>query len=124
MRTWMWVALVAAGTVVLVVVAVRAALGGRRVPTKAKLALAGALVWLLFPVDLIPDVAFPAGVLDDLAVLIAAVRYALGQLEAPTEPIERRLDRRRAIDASDRRPDWRPDHRRPDDRGDDPSGGR
>jgi uncharacterized membrane protein YkvA (DUF1232 family) len=35
-----------------------------------------ALIYLISPVDLIPDVIFPAGYLDDIPLLIAAAVYA------------------------------------------------
>lgn len=107
MRTWMWIVVVAVGTILLTVVGIRMVLRGRRVPTRAKLALVGAVVWLLSPVDLIPDFAAGLGWLDDLTVLIAAVRYAIEHLERPDTPpapdIERRLRRRATIDSAD----WR-----------------
>lgn len=96
------VAAIGIAVVLLLVVGTRALLRGRRVPTRAKLAVAGAVVWLLWPWDVIPDVVPALGILDDVAVLIAAVRYVLGQLE-PDQPIERRLGQRRPIDVSD----WR-----------------
>lgn len=102
MRGWTTVAVIGIGTVLLLVLGIRALLRGRRVPTRAKLAVAGAIVWLLSPIDVIPDVVPALGILDDVAVLIAAVRYVLGQLE-PDQPIERRLGQRRPIDVSD----WR-----------------
>jgi uncharacterized membrane protein YkvA (DUF1232 family) len=96
------VSVVAVGTVLLLVLGVRALLRGQRVPTRAKLAMAGAVVWLLSPLDLIPDVVPAVGVLDDVVVLIATVRYVLEHLQ-PAEPLAQRLDRRRAIDVTD----WR-----------------
>lgn len=96
MRGWQMVAVIAVVTVVLLVVGIRALLRGRRVPAKAKLVIAGAILWLLSPLDPIPDVAMPIGMLDDLAVLIAAVRYVLDHVQPP-EPDEPHADRR-AID--------------------------
>jgi uncharacterized membrane protein YkvA (DUF1232 family) len=96
MRGWQMVAVIAVVTVVLLVVGIRALLRGRRVPAKAKLVIAGAILWLLSPLDPIPDVAMPIGMLDDLAVLIAAVRYVLDHVQPP-EPGEPHADRR-AID--------------------------
>ena len=116
MRDWQLVVVVALATVVLMILGVRGLLRGRRVPTRAKLVLAGAIMWLLSPIDVLPDVAFPVGLLDDLAVLIAAVRYVLDQLQppemqppgGPQRPTERRaldwrLDRRDAIEPTN----WR-----------------
>lgn len=110
MNGWQMVVVIAVVTVMLLVLGIRALLRGRRVPAKAKLVIAGAIVWLLSPIDLIPDVAMPVGLLDDLAVLIAAVRYVIDQLQPP-EPVEprtdraidRRLDRRDVIEPTD----WR-----------------
>lgn len=102
MRGWVMVAAIGITTVVVLVLIIRALLRGRRVPTKAKLAIAGAVVWLLSPLDVIPDVVPVLGVLDDVAVLIATVRYVMQQLE-PGAPVEQRLSGRRPIDVSD----WR-----------------
>lgn len=102
MRGWVMVGVLAVGTVLLLVLGVRAMLRGRRVPTKAKLAIAGAVVWLLSPLDVIPDMVPAVGILDDVVVLIATVRYVLDHLQ-PAQPMAQRLERRRAIDVTD----WR-----------------
>lgn len=94
--------MVVVGTVVLLVVGIRALLRGRRVPTKAKLVMVGAIVWLLSPVDGIPDVLPAVGVLDDLVVLVAAVRYLLDHLSEP-EPVIGRVARRAPVEPHD----WR-----------------
>lgn len=105
MRGWVMVGTIAVVTIVLVTLGVRALLRGRRVPTRAKLLIVGAILWLLSPIDVLPDFAGPVGLLDDIAVLIATVRYVLDQLEPaePTEPMRDRLSGRRAVDATDRR---------------------
>jgi uncharacterized membrane protein YkvA (DUF1232 family) len=111
MRGWQIAVVVAVVTVVALVLGIRALLRGRRVPPKAKLAIAGAIIWLLSPIDVIPDMAMPVGLLDDLAVLIAAVRYVLDQLQPPESgdpgadrrSLDRRLDRHDAIEPTD----WR-----------------
>lgn len=105
MREWMIAAVVGVGTIVLLVIGIRALLRGRRVPTRAKLAMAGAIVWLLSPLDVIPDVAPVVGILDDVVVLIAAVRYVLDQVQPGPAgpPVEDRLRGRRPLDVSD----WR-----------------
>lgn len=106
MRGWVMVAVIGLGTLLLVVLGIRALLRGRSVPTKAKLAVAGAIVWLVSPIDVIPDFIPALGVLDDVAVLIATVRYVLEHMEPnrePNPPVEQRLDRHRTIDVSD----WR-----------------
>jgi len=48
------------------------------VPTKAKLTIAGALGYLILPVDLIPDIIPVVGVADDLAIIV----YALYQVSS------------------------------------------
>ena len=35
-----------------------------------------ALLYLIFPIDIIPDVIFPAGYLDDIPLLVATAVYA------------------------------------------------
>jgi len=42
----------------------------------AMVMLAFAVVYLVWPMDLIPDVLFPAGYLDDIPLLIATAVYA------------------------------------------------
>lgn len=107
METWQVVVIVAIATVVLLAVGLRLLLGGSRVPTKAKLVIAGAVIWLLSPLDPLPDVVPVAGFLDDIAVLIAAVKYVLDQIQpgdAPPAPFPaERLRSRRPLQASD----WR-----------------
>lgn len=108
MRGWIPAAVVVLGVVVLLTIGARTLLRGRRVPTRAKLAIAGAIAWLLSPIDVIPDLAPVVGILDDVVVLIAAVRYVLDQVQpgsaGPTGPVvEDRLRGRRPLDASD----WR-----------------
>jgi uncharacterized membrane protein YkvA (DUF1232 family) len=46
----------------------------RRVPVWTKLIPPAALVYLIFPIDLIPDVVVGLGQLDDLAVLLLGVK--------------------------------------------------
>lgn len=46
----------------------------RRVPVWTKLIPPAALAYLIFPIDLIPDVAVGLGQLDDLAVLLLGVK--------------------------------------------------
>jgi uncharacterized membrane protein YkvA (DUF1232 family) len=46
----------------------------RRVPMWTKLIPPAALAYLLFPIDLIPDVALGLGQLDDVAVLLIGVK--------------------------------------------------
>lgn len=93
MRGWQIAVVVAVGTVVLLVLGIRMLLRGRRVPAKAKLVIAGAVLWLLSPIDVLPDVAMPVGLLDDLVVLIAAVRYVLDRLPPLDGQVQPRADR-------------------------------
>lgn len=106
MRGWMIAAVVAIGTIALVVVGIRALLRGQRVPARAKMAIAGAILWLLSPIDPLPETLFgPIGLLDDVAVLVALIRYVLDQVQPPVtgETVDRRVRDRRPIDAAD----WR-----------------
>jgi len=50
-----------------------------RVPTWTKLVLAGAAVYLLLPVDLVPDWVPVAGWVDDLMVAVAALAWVYGR---------------------------------------------
>jgi uncharacterized membrane protein YkvA (DUF1232 family) len=43
------------------------------IPVKVKATILGALGYFILPIDLIPDVAFGAGFIDDLGVLTAAL---------------------------------------------------
>lgn len=47
-----------------------------RVPRKAKIAIAFALLWVLSPIDLIPEFLPVIGPLDDVIVVALAFRYA------------------------------------------------
>jgi uncharacterized membrane protein YkvA (DUF1232 family) len=59
-------------------------MGDRRVPLGPKLIVIGALVYLISPLDLLPDLALPfLGQLDDVAVLWLASR-ALLRLSPPS----------------------------------------
>lgn len=106
MRGWVIVAVVAVGTVVLLVLGIRALLRGQRVPNRAKLAIAAAVLWLVSPIDPLPETLLgPVGLLDDVAVLVALVRYVLDQVQQPRAgaSVQHRMRDRRAIDAAD----WR-----------------
>ena len=54
-----------------------------RVPRRAKLVVAFALLWVLSPVDLIPEFLPVIGPLDDVVVVALALRYAA--LRVPRE---------------------------------------
>ncbi len=55
---------------------VRALRRDPRVPTRAKLAIGIAGIWLLSPIDLIPEFIPIIGPLDDIVVVALALRYA------------------------------------------------
>jgi uncharacterized membrane protein YkvA (DUF1232 family) len=65
------------------------------VPRRAKIALLVAVVWVLSPIDLIPEFLPVIGPLDDVVVVVLAFRYAARSI--PREvlyeawPAERRL---------------------------------
>ena len=54
---------------------VRRLLGDGSVPLGARAALAGLLVWLLNPIDLVPEFIPVLGPLDDVVVAILVLRY-------------------------------------------------
>jgi uncharacterized membrane protein YkvA (DUF1232 family) len=47
-----------------------------RVPRRAKLAVLIAMVWVISPIDLIPEFLPVIGPLDDVVVVVLALRYA------------------------------------------------
>lgn len=57
-----------------------------RVPTRAKVAVAVAAGWVISPIDLIPEFLPVIGPLDDIVVVVLALRYAAKQV--PREAIE------------------------------------
>jgi uncharacterized membrane protein YkvA (DUF1232 family) len=66
-----------------------------RVPRRAKVAVAIAAIWVVSPIDLIPEFLPIVGPLDDIVVVVIALRYAARRVprEAIDEawPGERRL---------------------------------
>lgn len=54
---------------------VRRLIGDRSVPLGARAALTGLLVWLLSPIDLVPEFIPILGPLDDVVVAIIVLRY-------------------------------------------------
>ena len=56
---------------------VRGLLGDPAVPSRAKVALAGLVVYLVSPIDLVPDLIPVAGVLDDAILLALVLRLVL-----------------------------------------------
>jgi uncharacterized membrane protein YkvA (DUF1232 family) len=59
---------------------VRRLRGDPRVPLRAKLAVALAGVWVLSPIDLVPEFLPVIGPLDDVLVVALALRYAARQV--------------------------------------------
>jgi uncharacterized membrane protein YkvA (DUF1232 family) len=55
------------------------------VPKKAKLTIAGALGYLILPVDLIPDFIPVVGFMDDLALIIYALRQVFSHVSEETK---------------------------------------
>ena len=51
-----------------------------RVPTRARVAVGIALLWVLSPIDLIPEFLPVIGPLDDVVVVALAFRYAARQI--------------------------------------------
>jgi len=62
---------------------VRHLLGDRAVPGRVRVALAVLLVWLVSPIDLIPDFIPVLGPLDDVVVAVIVLRYVRRQLGEP-----------------------------------------
>jgi uncharacterized membrane protein YkvA (DUF1232 family) len=62
------------------VTTVRRLRGDPRIPTRAKVAVALAGLWVLSPIDLIPEFLPVIGPLDDVVVVALALRYAARQV--------------------------------------------
>jgi uncharacterized membrane protein YkvA (DUF1232 family) len=63
---------------------VRALIADRSAPLRVRLALVGLLVWLISPIDLVPEFIPVLGPFDDVVVAIIVLRYArrrLGEAE-------------------------------------------
>jgi uncharacterized membrane protein YkvA (DUF1232 family) len=61
-----------------------------RVPKLPRFAVLAAVAYLLWPVDLLPEIAFPiVGWLDDVTLLWMAVRWLVKRGDAATAPIVR-----------------------------------
>lgn len=50
-------------------------LGDSRVPLIAKLIPGAAFLYLISPIDLLPDIAFPLGLIEDAVILYFAFRF-------------------------------------------------
>jgi uncharacterized membrane protein YkvA (DUF1232 family) len=55
----------------------RGLLGDREVPARCKLALAGLVLYLASPIDLVPDFLPVIGVLDDAILVVLTLRWIL-----------------------------------------------
>lgn len=66
-----------------------------RVPRRAKLAVAIAGVWVLSPIDLIPEFLPVIGPLDDVVIVAIALRYAARQV--PVEVLLEAWPGRRSV---------------------------
>jgi uncharacterized membrane protein YkvA (DUF1232 family) len=66
-----------------------------RVPTRVKVVLGVAVLWVISPIDLIPEFLPVIGPLDDVVVVALALRYALRHVPADalleTWPADRRI---------------------------------
>ena len=63
---------------------VRGLIGDRGVPCRVRLALVGLLIWLISPIDLIPEFIPVLGPIDDVIVAVLVLRYVrrrIGQEE-------------------------------------------
>jgi uncharacterized membrane protein YkvA (DUF1232 family) len=60
----------------------RDALADRQAPLGPRLAIAGLLVWLISPIDLIPEFIPVLGPLDDVVVAVLVLRYVRRRLGA------------------------------------------
>ncbi|MFS0671751.1 YkvA family protein [Ornithinibacillus sp. 179-J 7C1 HS] len=63
----------AGSSVIYVVLILYYTLQKPEIPKKVKATIVGALGYFILPIDLIPDVAFGAGFIDDLGILTAAL---------------------------------------------------
>jgi len=59
---------------------VRRLLGDPRVPRRVKIAVGIAFIWVVSPIDLIPEFLPVIGPLDDVVVVALALRYAACQI--------------------------------------------
>src|SRR6476659_8782072 len=92
------------------VTAARRLRGDPAVPRRAKVALLVAIVWVVSPIDLLPEFLPVIGPLDDVVAVILLLRYAARSIPRetllaawPTDPrlLERLLGRDRAVPAGD-----------------------
>jgi len=76
------------------------------VPAWTKLIPAGAVLYVVLPTDLIPDVLFGLGQLDDLGVLLLALRMFISL--SPAQIVQRHLAAMSAVDGTYRVVDEEP----------------
>jgi uncharacterized membrane protein YkvA (DUF1232 family) len=76
------------------------------VPAWTKLIPLGALLYVVLPGDLVPDVLIGLGQLDDLGVLLLALRTFIGM--CPTQIVQQHLAQMSAVDGSYRVVDEEP----------------
>jgi len=60
----------------------RSVIGDRTTPLDVRLVLVGLLVWIISPIDLIPEFIPGLGPLDDVIVAVVALRYTRRRLGA------------------------------------------
>ena len=72
----------------------------RRVPLRHKLILPAALVYLILPIDIVPDIVPVLGRIDDVVVLLGSLVFFLGT--APKGLVSEHLGRGRAQGRSER----------------------
>jgi uncharacterized membrane protein YkvA (DUF1232 family) len=65
-------------------------LNDRRVPSWLKMIIPATLLYLLFPVDIIPDIAPGLGQLDDIAVILLGLKLFVEM--CPREVVRQHLD--------------------------------
>lgn len=66
----------------------RSLIADRRAPLEVRLVLVGLLLWILSPIDLIPEFIPVLGPLDDVVVAVVAMRYVRRRLG--TDELRRR----------------------------------
>jgi uncharacterized membrane protein YkvA (DUF1232 family) len=54
----------------------------RWIPWRSAIAIVGTLLYFIMPIDLIPDMFWPVGILDDTALAALALRWVLKDFRA------------------------------------------
>ena len=65
-------------------------LNDRRVPPWLKMIIPGTLLYLLFPIDIVPDIVPGLGQLDDIAVVLLGLKFFVEM--CPREVVRQHLD--------------------------------